>query len=456
MRRPIRVCLLAGALLLGCVDLTLPPPLQGNSTEGGGGANPGSGGAGGGSATGGAAGDGIPKGGSGGTASGGTGGGSGGDSTGGSGTGGSGMPSGGATGTDAMVPADTAPAPDAALQLDTSAPDVAAPQPDLGQPKDTAPPKLDTAPPDLRAPDAMLSPNGANCGKKADCASDLCVDGRCCDLPCTGLCSACNIPGKEGTCSFSPAGTDPALECATALMSSCGQDGQCNGQGACRLWVAGTPCAPASCTGSTATAPSTCDGDGVCNAGASSSCDRYLCSGMTCGTGCTFDNQCTAGNICLKGACALPKLASLVVHDTANAAGWSIQPNFATGMTGAHPWSDTQWAPSYVTSVDAGANMLLGDQWLKVVTLSKDYAGGPQATITLNGPADVYMAVDDRWGAVAWTAGWTDSGLNIVVWESTSRPALPFSLFTKTAQTGALDLPMIGADNEYDYFIIVH
>ena len=32
-----------------------------------------------------------------------------------------------------------------------------------------------------------------------DCGSGNCVDGLCCDTDCTGLCSACNISGSEGS-----------------------------------------------------------------------------------------------------------------------------------------------------------------------------------------------------------------------------------------------------------------
>ncbi len=39
-------------------------------------------------------------------------------------------------------------------------------------------------------------------GSNIKCAAGLfCVDGYCCDTQCGGLCEACNVPGKEGTCS---------------------------------------------------------------------------------------------------------------------------------------------------------------------------------------------------------------------------------------------------------------
>jgi hypothetical protein len=149
------------------------------------------------------------------------------------------------------------------------------------------------------------------------------------------------------------------------------------------------------------------------------------------------------------------KISNLVVHDTFRAPGWAVQTNFQIGQAGAHPWSD--YPNTYVASLDPGANILVGQEWLRVAANSKMYMGGPQATITLAATADVYMVVDDRWQGLIpiFTADWTDTGLNIQVWESTNRPALSFSLFLKKVPPGELALPPIGANTAYDYFIIV-
>jgi hypothetical protein len=57
--------------------------------------------------------------------------------------------------------------------------------------------------------------NGKKCNGAADCTSNNCIDGVCCNTACGGTCQACNIPS----------GQDPADECP-------GQK-TCNGAGAC-------------------------------------------------------------------------------------------------------------------------------------------------------------------------------------------------------------------------------
>ena len=89
---------------------------------------------------------------------------------------------------------------------------------------------------------------------------------------------------------------------------------------------------------------------------------------------------------------------------------------------------------------------------------SKGYTGGPQATIRLNGTADVYLLVDDRWRTtpvgITWLAGWTDSGLEIRVLEIGNQTRA-FSVFRKTGQTGNVTTPPIGSNAAFNYFIIV-
>ncbi len=90
---------------------------------------------------------------------------------------------------------------------------------------------------------------------------------------------------------------------------------------------------------------------------------------------------------------------------------------------------------------------------------SKKYTGGPQATIRLNGTADVYLLVDDRWRTspvgITWLAGWTDAGFKIRVFEIPGNQTRPFSVFRKTGQTGSVTTPPIGDSSAFNYFIIV-
>lgn len=65
---------------------------------------------------------------------------------------------------------------------------------------------------------------GAACNLATDCkgagtcavcgSAGGCVDGYCCSAPCSGACQACNLPGKLGVCSTSPAGT-PGRGCSS-------------------------------------------------------------------------------------------------------------------------------------------------------------------------------------------------------------------------------------------------
>jgi hypothetical protein len=61
-----------------------------------------------------------------------------------------------------------------------------------------------------------LFANGFTCAQNAECASDFCVDGVCCNALCDGLCEACvgvftNV--SDGTCADVLVGTDPENEC---------------------------------------------------------------------------------------------------------------------------------------------------------------------------------------------------------------------------------------------------
>src|SRR5688572_30767123 len=94
-----------------------------------------------------------------------------------------------------------------------------------------------------RPPDAPPSANGVACSAASQCASGQCVDEICCNVACAGVCQACDVAGAVGTCTPVPAGADPDGECAQQTSSSCGQDGTCDGAGACRRYAAGTQCA---------------------------------------------------------------------------------------------------------------------------------------------------------------------------------------------------------------------
>ena len=117
-----------------------------------------------------------------------------------------------------------------------------------------------------------------------------------------GICKSCGLPSSLGTCTNVPNGSPDVLaRCADMGAPACSTDGFCDGNGACRLYTAGTSCAPPSCGAgkSSQTSGRTCDGRGVCQAPTMLSCAPYLCNGTTaCNAACTSDGDCLSGNIC--------------------------------------------------------------------------------------------------------------------------------------------------------------
>jgi MYXO-CTERM domain-containing protein len=78
-----------------------------------------------------------------------------------------------------------------------------------------------------------------------------------------------------------------------------------------------TPCKPASCSGTTFIAESTCDGLGGCKAPPATSCVPYKCEATGCRSSCTTSDQCDdkfscVGGTCVEGArCTDDKLGSI-------------------------------------------------------------------------------------------------------------------------------------------------
>jgi len=166
-----------------------------------------------------------------------------------------------------------------------------------------------TAEADCTAPNVCVAgactkkPAGIACGASSECMSGFCQQGVCCTTACAGTCQSCALAGTAGTCSNVPTGTDPLNQCTDQGATGCGQDGTCNGAGACRLYAAGTQCAGASCTGSTLTSTRSCNGTGTCQAATSSMCDPYACGSGACKSTCTVDTDCVAPFTCNGGSC---------------------------------------------------------------------------------------------------------------------------------------------------------
>jgi hypothetical protein len=158
-----------------------------------------------------------------------------------------------------------------------------------------------------------LKANGVACASPAECESTFCVDGVCCASACAGLCEACNLANKPGTCSPEAAGTPaPGIgpnSCAGQPASTCGFDGTCDGNGGCRRHQAGVPCKAGACVaGMPSYQPAgACDGQGTCVVPAVIDCKPYVCDSSgtpacltTCragGSDCAAPATCT-GNSC--------------------------------------------------------------------------------------------------------------------------------------------------------------
>jgi hypothetical protein len=150
-------------------------------------------------------------------------------------------------------------------------------------------------------------PPGAPCTAGGECASTICAQGVCCKAACAGTCKSCAIPGSEGECIDVPSGSDPLAQCEDQGAMTCGNDGTCDGAGACRQYSGATACAPAACTGSTATPARTCNGAGVCLSALPVPCAPYACGGNgACRTSCSADADCVAPNVCVGTACVPP------------------------------------------------------------------------------------------------------------------------------------------------------
>ncbi|XYH98162.1 kelch repeat-containing protein [Sorangium sp. So ce1128] len=152
---------------------------------------------------------------------------------------------------------------------------------------------------------------GVACSSDADCARAACVDGVCCESPCTEPCHTCARISSLGRCVPQQAGSDARNDCAHT-----GCDGTCDGFGACTAVRRGEACSPARCSDEThSMARIVCLADGAdcldpaSEARALVDCAPYRCDKLDgdCKENCSSLQDCAPGFACdLSGACVRP------------------------------------------------------------------------------------------------------------------------------------------------------
>ncbi|MBT9560930.1 MAG: hypothetical protein IV100_33200 [Myxococcales bacterium] len=147
---------------------------------------------------------------------------------------------------------------------------------------------------------------GGACQSDAACGTGYCRDGVCCESTCDSACTACAAAmtgASDGTCAPALTGTDPGDDCQDEGVAGCGNNGTCDGVGACARYASGTVCGPSSCTGGVETNEATCDGAGHCDAGQVLPCAPFDCGQDRCLNGCDVDGDCLSGSYCKSGTC---------------------------------------------------------------------------------------------------------------------------------------------------------
>jgi hypothetical protein len=148
---------------------------------------------------------------------------------------------------------------------------------------------------------------GGTCKDDSQCSKSNphCVDGVCCNTTCTGQCEACDVEGKEGTCSLVTGEPHGQRSACRGDGSAC--NGTCAGQlrNACAFASAQTVCVQAACDLATGMAveQAFCDGAGSCASTDPIVCAPYGCGAVACRGNCVSDAQCAKGAFCKAGVC---------------------------------------------------------------------------------------------------------------------------------------------------------
>jgi hypothetical protein len=211
---------------------------------------------------------------------------------------------------------------------------------------------------------AAKNPNGTAASQGYECQSGIVADGVCCNMECSG-CKACSgsplTSGLAGNCLNVVAGED-AHDFCTDSGDACGNDGACDGAGACRstprqgepcstnasnLCLVGGTCDDGECTGVTtktcAASATACRQPGVCEP-STGACTYEPASSGTCNDG----NACTSNDSCVSGtcmgtamACTTPPACRTAVAAACSGGTCSYPTNLSDGSTDAKCNSNT-------------------------------------------------------------------------------------------------------------------
>ena len=192
--------------------------------------------------------------------------------------------------------------------------------------------------------------NGQNCAAPSECTSNFCEQGVCCGSACQDLCTSCAVDGSLGICSpVKPGKADPKSRCQDKGVTTCKDNGWCDGSGACQKYAAGLSCQPGTCdpTGTTFSA-FTCNGLGACGQSKPMACAPYHCDSSGCKTSCSLPTDCAPGYSCSAGGtCVASTVEDCMngIDDDGNGlvdcadktcinAGYTCVPAVPTGFTG--------------------------------------------------------------------------------------------------------------------------
>jgi len=141
-------------------------------------------------------------------------------------------------------------------------------------------------------------PSLKQCKADGECSTGHCGHGFCCKSECNGTCQSClavytGLP--DGTCG--PTLPDkPYSDCVAQPATSCGDNGFCDGQGACAKYSSKTKCGTASCNISNTYNVPLCDGAGSCTS-VGTYCGVYMCSvAEGCALTCAKNSDCLQPN----------------------------------------------------------------------------------------------------------------------------------------------------------------